>query len=101
MAMNNWKTIATVALVVSLILPSLAIPQEGSQHVTGMVVGLDRVRGVIALLTEHGLMYVEGPREALESVKVGEVIELSVVRDAQNVSRSSRTYPRPPSVPMR
>jgi len=52
--MNNWQTIAAVALALSLILPSLAFAQERAQDVTGQVVGMDSVRGVLALLTEHG-----------------------------------------------
>lgn len=80
--MNNWQTVAAVALALSLILPSSALPQERPQDVTGQVVGMDRVQGVMALFTEHGVMYVEGPPEALEGVKVGDVIEVSVVREA-------------------
>jgi hypothetical protein len=74
MVMNNWQTIAAVALALSLILPSSALPQDPPQDVTGQVVGMDRVQGVITRFTEHGVMYVEGPPEAFAGVKVGDVI---------------------------
>jgi hypothetical protein len=94
MVMNNWTTIAAVALALTLILPSLAIPEERPEDVTGQVLGLDLVRGVIALFTRHGVMYVEGPPAALEGVKVGDVIELKVVREAaQTRSPSPRDHP--------
>lgn len=82
LVMNNWKTIAVVALALSLILPSLAVPEERPGHVTGQVLAMDGARGVLVLLTKYGVMYLEGPPKALEGVKVGDVVEVSVLREA-------------------
>jgi hypothetical protein len=93
MGMNNWTTIAAVALALALLLPSLALPEERPQDVTGQVLGIDLGRGVIALFTQHGVMYVEGPPAALEGVKVGDVIELSVVREVAQKRSPQPTRP--------
>ena len=87
MSVNNWTTIAAVALALSLIFPSLAFPQAHPQDVTGQVLMMDRARGALVLFTEDGVMYVEGPPEALEGVKVGDVIEVSVLREAVQKER--------------
>ena len=80
--MNNWQTITAVALALSLILPASALPEERLQDVTGLVLGLDHVAGVVALATAQGVMYIKGSPEALEDVKVGDVIDVSVMREA-------------------
>jgi hypothetical protein len=92
--MRYWLTIALLAVALTAILPWLVFPGDRRpvsrtstsvtarpEAVTGRVLHVDQKLGVLVLLTAEGARLFEGPAAALANVEVGDLVDLSAIRE--------------------
>lgn len=56
------------------------LPDDGlpTGEVTGRVVDIDHIQGALTLQTTRGLLALQGPPEALENVRIGDLVRVRV-----------------------
>ncbi len=52
------------------------IPHSDSTRIVGQVVQIDREQGMVALATDEGMLLVQAPPHALQSIDVGDVVAI-------------------------